>query len=161
SSPIDRMNEFEGRLQSSGHVALVVSRYHERITTKLLDGALAVCGEAGVAPTDIDILWVAGAFELGVTVAAAAHGGKYSALVALVALSRGETPPFDFVAGETAAAIGRAATDSLVPIGFGLLTCDTMEQAMARAGGSAGNKGREATEAALRTADLLRHALEP
>jgi 6,7-dimethyl-8-ribityllumazine synthase len=73
---------------------------------------------------------------------------------------RGETPHFDYVAGETAAALGRAATDTLVPVGFGLLTCDTIDQALARAGGSAGNKGREAAEAALRTADLIRQALE-
>ncbi len=138
----------------------MVSRYHERITAQLLAGALAVCGEAGVALDDVDIFWVAGAFELGVIVTAAAHSARYSAIVALGAVIRGETPHFDFVAGETAAALGRAATDALVPIGFGLLTCDTMEQAAARAGGAAGNKGREAADAALRAADLIRQALE-
>ena len=154
------MSEFEGRLQASGHVALVVARYHERITTHLLEGARDVCREAGVPQEEIDTLWVSGAFELGVVATAAAHSGRYAAIVALGVVIRGETPHFEFVAGEAAAALSRAATDSLVPIGFGLLTCDSMEQAVARAGGAAGNKGREAAEAALRTADLLRHALE-
>ncbi len=154
------MTEFEGRMQSAGRVGVVVSRYHERITSRLLEGALVACREAGLLEADVDVLWVSGAFELGVVITAAAHSGRYVALVALGVVIRGETPHFDYVAGETAAAVARAATDSLVPVGFGLLTCDTMAQAEARAGGAAGNKGREAAEAALRTADLIRHALE-
>lgn len=121
---------------------------------------MVACLEAGLPEADVDVMWVSGAFELGVTATAAAHSGRYAAIVALGVVVRGETPHFDFVAGETAAALGRAATDTLVPIGFGLLTCDTMEQAEARAGGAAGNKGREAAEAAIRTADLIRQALE-
>ena len=154
------MTEYEGRLQAGGRVAMVVSRYHERITSRLLEGAMVACLEAGIPDTDVDVLWVAGAFELGVIVSAAAHSGRYAAIVALGAVIRGATPHFDYVAGETAAALSRAASDALVPVGFGLLTCDTMEQAAARAGGPAGNKGREAAEAALRTADLMRRALD-
>ena len=154
------MAEFEGRLQSVGRVAVLVSRYHERVTARLLEGAMVTCLEAGVPEGDVDIMWVAGAFELGVVATATAHSGRYAAIVALGVVVRGETPHFDYVAGETASALSRAATDTLVPIGFGLLTCDTMEQAEARAGGAAGNKGREAAEAALRTADLIRQALE-
>jgi 6,7-dimethyl-8-ribityllumazine synthase len=154
------MPEFEGQLRAGGRVALVVSRYHERITARLLEGAMAACLEAGVPDDGVDVLWTAGAFELGIIAAAAAHSGRYTAIVALGAVVRGETPHFDVVTGETAAALGRAATETLVPVGFGLLTCDTMAQAEARAGGAAGNTGREAAEAALRTADLIRQALD-
>jgi 6,7-dimethyl-8-ribityllumazine synthase len=154
------MTEFEGRLHGVGRVAVLVSRYHERITARLLEGALDRCREASVDKADIDVMWVSGAFELGVVATAAAHSGRYAAIVAIGVVIRGETPHFDYVAGETAAALGRVATDTLVPIGFGLLTCNTIEQAEARAGGVAGNKGAEAAEAALRTADLIRQALE-
>lgn len=149
------MPDFQGRLEAVGRVAIVVSRYHERITRRLLDGALEACREAGIEGDHVDTCWVDGAFELGVVTTALTRDGRYAAVVALGAVVRGETPHFDVVAGETAAALGRAATDSLVPVGLGLLTCDTLEQAAARAGGSAGNKGREAAEAALRTASLL------
>lgn len=156
------MPEYAGRLHAIGKVAIVVSRYHERVTSRLLDGARTTCLEAGIADEDVDTLWVSGAFELGVAAMAAAHSGRYVAVVALGAVVRGETPHFDFVAGETAAALSRAATETLVPVGFGLLTCDTMDEAVARAGGTAGNKGQEAAEAALRAADLLRQLeLEP
>jgi 6,7-dimethyl-8-ribityllumazine synthase len=154
------MTEFHGRLESVGRVAVVVAQYHERITSRLLEGAMVACLEAGLPADEVDILWVSGAFELGVVATAAAHSGKYAAIVALGAVIRGDTPHFEYVAREAAAALGRAATDTLVPIGFGLLTCDTVEQAEARAGGAAGNKGQEAAEAALRTAHLIRTALE-
>jgi 6,7-dimethyl-8-ribityllumazine synthase len=150
------MTELRGRLRDSGRVAIVVSQYHERLTRRLLDGARATCREAGVAEDRVDVLWVAGAFELGVAAEAAARSGRYACLVALGAVVRGETPHFDFVAGETARALAEVARQHLVPVGFGLLTTDTMEQAEARAGGAAGNKGMEAAEAALRGADLLR-----
>lgn len=140
----------------TGRVAIVVARYHERITSRLLDGAVSACHAAGVGDDDIDVLWVSGAFELGVVVQAAAAGGRYAAIVAIGVVVRGETPHFEFVAGETSRSLARTATDTMIPVGFGLLTCDTMEQASARAGGDAGNKGREAAEAALRTAHLLR-----
>jgi 6,7-dimethyl-8-ribityllumazine synthase len=149
------MPEFDGSLTATGPVAIVVARYHGRITRRLLDGALEACVEAGIATDAVDVHWVDGAFELGVVTTASARSGRYVAVVALGVVIRGETPHFDFVAGETAAALGRAATETLVPVGFGLLTCDTVAQATARAGGDSGNKGREAAEAAIRTAALL------
>jgi 6,7-dimethyl-8-ribityllumazine synthase len=154
------MPVFDSRFEARGRVAVLVSRYHERLTARLLDGAIEACHEAGLGDDDIDVIWVSGAFELGVAAAAAAHSDRYLALVALGVVIRGETPHFEFVAGETAAALSRVATETLVPVGFGLLTCDTMAQAVARAGGAAGNKGREAAEAAIRTANVLRQALE-
>jgi 6,7-dimethyl-8-ribityllumazine synthase len=150
------MNELEGRLVATGRVAIVVARYHERVTSRLLDGALAACREAGVDAASTDVCWVSGAFELGVVAQHAAASARYAAVVALGVVVRGETPHFDFVAGETSRSLASTATGTGVPVGFGLLTCDTMEQAMARAGGDAGNKGHEAAEAALRTAHLLR-----
>lgn len=155
------MAEYQGRLEAVGRVAIVVSRYHERITRRLLDGAVEACRAAGLADDAIDTCWVDGAFELGVVTAALAHGGRHAAIVALGAVVRGETPHFDFVAGETAAALGRAASETRVPVGFGLLTCDTLQQAAERAGGTAGNKGREAGEAALRAASLLQRIRQP
>ena len=155
------MAELTGRARAVGRVAILVSRYHERITTRLLDGARQCCREAGVSETDIDVLWVSGAFELGVAAAAAATTGRYSCLVALGAVVRGETPHFDYVAGETARTLSEVAREHALPVGFGLLTTDTMEQAVERAGGRAGNKGYEAAEAALSTADLVEQLLGP
>lgn len=130
-------------------VLVVVSRYHERVTSRLLDGAVAACREAGVPSEAVAVVEVPGAFELGVVVAAAAAAEHHDCIVALGVVIRGETPHFDFVAGETARMLADAAARKLVPVGFGLLTTDTLEQAMARAGGAAGNKGREAAVAAL------------
>lgn len=150
------MKEFEGVLEPIGQVVVVVSRYHERLTRRLLLGALEACSAAGIEQGAVEVWWIDGAFELGIAAAAAAKQGSCAAVVALGIVIRGETPHFDFVAGETAAALSRVALDSKVPVGFGLLTCDTVEQAAERCGGRAGNKGREAAEAAIRTASLLR-----
>ncbi len=136
-------------------MALVVSRYHELITGKLLAGARACCREHGVKDDHVDVLWTPGAFELPVVAETAASSGRYAAIVALGCVIRGETPHFDYVAGEAARGLGNVALAHQVPVGFGVLTVDTQEQAEARAGGSAGNKGFEAAEAALATADLL------
>jgi 6,7-dimethyl-8-ribityllumazine synthase len=147
--------DFSGRLRASGRVAILVSRYNELITTKLLEGALACCLEAGVAREAIDVVWLPGAFELPAAAAAAADTGAYSCLIALGVVIRGETPHFDYVAGEAARGLGEVALRRGLPVGFGVLTVDTMEQAVERAGGTAGNKGHEAAAAALRTADVL------
>lgn len=154
------MREHEGRLEPTGRVIVVVSRYHERLTARLRDGAIEACRDAGCPDDTIETWWVDGAFELGVAARAAAARPGVGAVVALGVVIRGETPHFDFVAGETSAALARVATGSGIPVGFGLLTCDTLEQATARSGGAAGNKGREAAEAALRTASLLRRVAE-
>jgi 6,7-dimethyl-8-ribityllumazine synthase len=148
--------DFSGRLRASGQrVAILVSRYNELITTKLLDGALACCTEAGIPREDVDVVWLPGAFELAAAAAAAAETGRYSCLVALAAVVRGETPHFEYVAGETARGLNAVAVNYALPVGFGVLTVDTLQQAADRAGGTAGNKGHEAAAAALRTADAL------
>jgi 6,7-dimethyl-8-ribityllumazine synthase len=143
------------RLRAVGRVAILVSRYNELITSRLLEGALACCAEAGVARADVDVVWVPGAFELPVAAAAAAGTKRYACLVALGAVIRGDTPHFEYVAGEAARGLNTVAVQHGLPVGFGVLTVDTMQQAVDRAGGSAGNKGHEAAAAALQAADVL------
>jgi 6,7-dimethyl-8-ribityllumazine synthase len=149
------MPEYEGRLQARGRLAIVVARYNEVITGKLLDGARQACTEAGYAPDDVDVCWVSGAFEIPAVVASLAQSSRYELFVALGAVIRGETPHFEFVAGETARGLNATAVEWGIPVAFGVLTVDTFEQAAARAGGSAGNKGYEAAAAAICAADLL------
>jgi 6,7-dimethyl-8-ribityllumazine synthase len=147
--------DFSGRLRGTGRVAILVSRYNELITTKLLEGALACCAEAGIAREAVDVVWVPGAFELPTAAAAAAESQAYRCLVALGAVIRGDTPHFEYVAGQAAHGLGQISVHCRIPVGFGLLTVETMQQATDRAGGNAGNKGYEATAAALQTADVL------
>ena len=149
------MPEIRGQLRANGRVAILVSQYNERVTSRLLEGALHCCRSAGVQPGDVDVVWLPGAFELGGAAAAAAASGRYVAIVALGCVVRGETGHFEYVAGEAARGLAEVAVRYRLPVGFGVLTTDTMEQAMARASGPAGNKGHEAAEAALRTADVL------
>jgi 6,7-dimethyl-8-ribityllumazine synthase len=148
--------ELSGQLRRVGRVAIIVSRYNELVTARLLEGARACCTDAGIPESEIDVLWVPGAFELVVAANAAAAGARYACLVALGAVIRGETPHFDFVAGETTRGLGEVVLRHGRPVGFGLLTVDTLAQAQDRAGGKSGNKGYEAAEAALRSADILR-----
>lgn len=150
------MAEISGQLAAVGRIAIVVSRYHERVTARLLEGARRCCAEAGIADGEVDVVWVPGAFELGTAAAALAGTGRYAALVALGAVVRGETPHFEYVAGAATRTLGDLAATGQLAVGFGLLTVDTLQQALDRAGGPAGNKGFEAAEAAIRTADLLR-----
>lgn len=149
------MPDFAGRARSRGRVAVLVSRYNELVTTRLLDGARAALRDAGVPADAVDVIWVPGAFELPAAAAAAAATGRYACLVALGAVIRGDTPHFDYVAGEAARGLGDVAVRHALPVGFGVLTVDTMQQATDRAGGAAGNKGYEAAEAALATADVI------
>jgi len=145
---------------AAGRVGIVVSRYHEAVTRRLLDGARAVLAEQGVPDAQVDVAWVGGAWELPVVARAFCARGGYQAVAALGAVVRGETPHFAYVAGEAARGLMDLQVRFGVPVGFGVLTCDTLEQALARAGGAAGNKGREAMEAALGAARELarRHA---
>ncbi len=149
------MPELSGRLCRVGRVAIIVSRYNELINARLLQGARDCCAKAGIPDSEIDVLWVPGAFELVVAANAAAAGRRYACLVALGTVIRGETPHFEFIAGETTRGLGEVVLRHGRPIGFGLLTVETLAQAQDRAGGKAGNKGYEAAEAALRSADLL------
>ena len=136
-------------------MAVLVSRYNELVTVRLLDGARDCFRDKGVPEARVDVIWVPGAFELPVAAEAAAASGRYTALVALGCVVRGETPHFEYVAGEAARGLGNVALAHRLPIGFGLLTTETLEQALARAGGAAGNRGYEAADAALTTADVL------
>ena len=150
------MPEFTGSPRGQGRrCAVVVSRFNEMITQRLLEGALDALVRHGVAFDDVDVLWVPGAWELPFAARRAAATERYDALVALGAVVRGDTPHFDFVAGEASRGLSLASSDFDVPIGFGLLTCDTMAQAEARAGGEHGNKGWDAALAALEMADLF------
>lgn len=146
------MAEFTGRGGPPGRVGILVSRYNEVVTAKLLAGALEGCRQAGVADDDVDVVWAPGAFELPGLAAVAAATGRYACLVALGAVIRGETPHFEFVAGAAAHGLSEVAVRHGIPVTFGVLTVDTMEQAAARAGGAGGNKGFEAAEAALQAA---------
>jgi 6,7-dimethyl-8-ribityllumazine synthase len=148
--------ELSGNPVGAGRrIAVVASRFNENVTRPLVDGALDALVRHGTAFNDIDVIWVPGAWELPIAVRRAMASERYEAIVALGAVIRGDTPHFDFVAGEASRGLADAARDSDLPLGFGLLTCDTMEQALARAGGEHGNKGWDAALAALEMADLL------
>jgi len=150
------MAEITGNPVGSGRrVAVVASRFNETVTRALVDGALDALVRHGVAFDDIDVIWVPGAWELPLATRHAMASDRYEAIVALGAVIRGDTPHFDYVAGEASRGLADASRDSEIPLGFGLLTCDTMEQALARCGGEHGNKGWDASIAALEMADLM------
>ncbi|HEX6535435.1 MAG TPA: 6,7-dimethyl-8-ribityllumazine synthase [Gemmatimonadaceae bacterium] len=150
------MAEFSGEPAGHGRrIAVVASRFNETITQRLVDGALDALTRHGAAFDDIDVVWVPGAWELPAAARFLLASERYHALVALGAVIRGETPHFDYVAGEASRGLADASAEFDVPVGFGLLTCDTMEQAEARAGGEHGNKGWDAALAALEMADLF------
>jgi 6,7-dimethyl-8-ribityllumazine synthase len=136
-------------------VAVVVSRFNESVTTRLLEGARDALRRHALPDSHVDVVWVPGAFELPVAAEAAAASERYDVIVALGCVIRGETAHFEYVAGEAARGLGNVALAHRIAVGFGVLTTDTLEQALARAGGAVGNKGFEAAEAALQTADAL------
>lgn len=145
--------EVEGSTRGEGlRILVVVSRFNELETEQLLQGALQCLAESGVRQDDIDVAYVPGAFELPGAIGVAIREAAYDGVVALGCVIRGETPHFEYVAGEAARGIQALAIDHGVPIGFGVLTTDTREQALARAGGDRGNKGREA---ALTTLEMV------
>jgi 6,7-dimethyl-8-ribityllumazine synthase len=146
----------EGSLDAARlRLAVVVSRFNELVTEKLLEGAVATAREHGVAEPNLDVVWVPGAFELPFAARALAESGRYDAIACLGAVIRGETPHFDFICAEAARGIGSVAADFSMPVTFGVITSDNVEQAQARAGGAKGNKGREAMLAAIEMAGLL------
>jgi 6,7-dimethyl-8-ribityllumazine synthase len=136
-------------------VAVIVSRFNEEVTTRLLEGARDALRRHAVPDAHVDVVWVPGAFELPVVAEVAAASERYDAIVALGCVIRGETPHFEYVAGEAARGLGNVALAHGIAVGFGVLTTETLEQALARAGGAVGNKGSEAAEAALQTAEAL------
>lgn len=146
----------EGDLNGQGRrVAVVVARFNELFTRQLLEGAVRTLRQHGVAPGQVDTLWVPGAFELPLAAKACAETGRYDAVIALGCVIRGATPHFDYVCAQAAAGINRAGLDTGVPVAFGVITADTLEQAAERSGTKAGNKGAEAALAALEMASLL------
>jgi len=147
-------------VSASPRVAIIVSRFNRAVTDNLLEGAKAAAKEAGLAIGAADVYPVPGAFELPLVAQAVARSGRYAGIVCLGAVIRGETPHFDYVCAEAAAGIQRVALEAGLPVAFGVLTTDTLEQAMARAGGDIGNKGREALVTVLETLHQLRRATE-
>ncbi len=144
-------------VQASGiRVAIAVAMFNDQITRRLCDGAVATAREHGVEDDDIDIFWVPGAFELPQIALRLSETGSYDAIACLGAVIRGETPHFDYVAGETARGLLDVALGAGTPVTFGVITADTLAQAEARAGGDVGNKGSEAMYAALHVATLFR-----
>ena len=150
------MRTFRGTLTAgSRRLAIVASRFNELVVDKLVEGAAACLAAHGVAEDDVDVVWTPGAFEIPLVARRLASSGSYDAVICLGAVIRGETAHFDFVAGEAAHGIREAAEATGVPVAFGLLTTDTMEQALDRSGGKHGNKGWDAAVAALEMASLL------
>jgi len=151
------MRTIQGSLIGSGlRFALVVSRFNELISGKLLGGAVDVLTRHDVRHQNIEVYWVPGAWELPLLVKELALQGRHDAIVALGAVIQGDTPHFDVVCAEMSKGLAHVGLDQRVPVGFGVLTCDNLEQALARAGSKAGNKGAEAAMAALEMANLLR-----
>lgn len=136
-------------------VAVVAARFNEMVVAKLVDGALACLRKYEVADHEVDVAWVPGAFELPLVARTMAESGRYHAVVCLGAVIRGETAHFDYVAQAAARGIQEATLSSGVPVVFGVLTTDTLEQAMDRAGGRHGNKGWDAAAAALEMVSVL------
>jgi 6,7-dimethyl-8-ribityllumazine synthase len=149
-------NIVEGNLVSSGkRFGIAVSRFNEFISSKLLGGALDALRRHGVKDEDITVAWVPGAYEIPVVVKRMAESGKYDAVIAVGAVIRGSTPHFDYVAAEVSKGVAQVGLQSGVPVLFGVLTTDTIEQAVERAGTKAGNKGADAAVAAIEMVNLL------
>ncbi len=147
----------KGSLDASGlRVAIVVARFNQFITDALLTGALDELERLGGTPNDATVVWVPGAFELPVVGQRLAASGRYDLLVALGAVVRGATPHFDYVCSTAASGLAAVSRETGVPVGFGVLTTDTLEQAIDRAGAKSGNKGAEALATAVEVANLLK-----
>ena len=150
------MAEFVGNPTGAGRrFGIAASRFNQEVVEKLLDGALETLVDRGVAVDDIDVVWVPGAWELPMAVRRLLASDRYAAIITVGAVIRGDTPHFEYVAGECARGLAQASAEFDVPIAFGVLTTDNDEQAQARAGGSMGNKGHEAAMSALEMADLF------
>jgi 6,7-dimethyl-8-ribityllumazine synthase len=147
----------EGQLSSKGlRFAIVVARFNSFITEQLLAGALDALARTGCAESDIEIVKVPGSWEMPVVARELAERKRHDAIICLGAVIRGDTPHFDYVAGEAAKGLGQVAAQTGVPVAFGVLTCNTLEQAIDRAGAKGGNKGFDAAMTAVEMADLLR-----
>ena len=150
-------NIFEGNLVGTGlRIGIVVGRFNEFITSKLLGGAQDALKRHGVNEADVDIAWVPGAFEIPLIAQKMAESKKYDAVITLGTVIRGATPHFDYVCNEAAKGVAATSLKSGIPVVFGVLTTDSIEQAIERAGTKAGNKGWDAASAAIEMANLCR-----
>ena len=152
------MAVYEGQLTAptGAKFAILVSRFNEFITSKLLGGAIDALTRHGVEEGDIDIVWAPGSFEIPLLARKLASGDQYEAVICLGAVIRGGTDHYQYVAGEVTKGIAQVSLESNKPVIFGVLTCDTVEQAVDRAGTKSGNKGAEAAMAALEMVNLIR-----
>jgi 6,7-dimethyl-8-ribityllumazine synthase len=148
---------FEGQISATGlRFAIVVSRFNSFITERLLGGAMDALTRTGANPDQIDVVKVPGSWEVPVAAAELARQKRYDALICLSAVIRGETPHFDYVAGEAAKGIAHVSAETGIPVAFGVLTTNTLEQAIDRAGAKGGNKGFDAAMTAVEMANLMR-----
>ena len=151
------MKVYEGKLIAQGlRVAIVCARFNEFIVSKLLSGCLDALRRHGAREEDIAVAWVPGAFEIPLAASKLAESGRFDAVIALGAVIRGSTSHYDYVCSEVAKGVAAAGLQSGVPVLFGVLTTDTIEQAIERAGTKAGNKGAECAQGAIEMADLFR-----
>lgn len=147
----------EGDLNTKGlKFAIIAGRFNSFITERLLAGALDALARSGCAGSDIEIVKVPGSWEMPVIAREIAKQNRHDAIICVGAVIRGDTPHFDYVAGGAATGLSRVAADSGIPVAFGILTCNTMEQAIDRAGGKGGNKGFDAAMTAIEMANLMR-----
>ncbi|MDZ4065177.1 MAG: 6,7-dimethyl-8-ribityllumazine synthase [Coriobacteriia bacterium] len=151
------MTTFEGNLIGTGSkVGIVISRFNELLSIRLLGGAQDGLQRHDVSAEDIDVAWVPGGFELPLVAKKMAASGRYDAVIALGVVIRGGTPHFEYVASEASKGIAKASLDTGVPVIFGVITADTIEQAVERAGTKAGNKGWDAALAAIEMVNLMK-----
>ena len=154
--------KFEGLLLGQGlKIGIVVSRFNEFITGKLLEGAQDGLQRHGVAEANIDVAWTPGSFEIPLIVKKMAQTGKYDAVIGLGTVIRGGTPHFDYIAAEVSKGIAHVSLDTGVPVIFGVITADTLEQAIERAGAKQGNKGFDAAVSAIEMANLSKALNKP
>jgi 6,7-dimethyl-8-ribityllumazine synthase len=150
------MAVFQGHLTSpQGRFAIVLGRFNEFIGSKLYEGAKDALLRHGVDEANIDLIWVPGAFEIPLVASKLAHSNKYASVICLGAVIRGSTPHFDYVASEVSKGVAHVGLESKIPVIFGVLTTDSIEQAIERAGTKAGNKGFEAAMTAIEMVNLL------
>jgi 6,7-dimethyl-8-ribityllumazine synthase len=152
----------EGQLSSAGlKFAVIVSRFNSFVTDRLLAGALDALARTGCSQEDIEVVKVPGSWEIPLAAKTVAAQRRFDAVICVSAVIRGDTPHFDYVAGEAAKGIAHASLDTGVPVAFGVLTCNTLEQAIDRAGTKGGNKGFDAAMTAIEMANLMRRLREP
>lgn len=153
----EKIRQIEGEVSARGlRVGIVAARFNDFIVDRLVDAAVGTLLEHGAEPADLLIARVPGAYEIPVTVKKLAESKRYDAIVALACVIRGATPHFDYVAGEASRGLAQVSLDQELALGFGVLTCDTLEQAIERAGSKSGNKGADAALTAIRMASVLR-----